>query len=80
MFCDEPLNDKEIEYRSKIIQKENEKEKRKKWKNNTISLVSNKESRRSIGSKNDNRYNNGNYIYRNISISKQKEPGLNPGF
>lgn len=36
MFCDEPLSDKEIEYRSKIIQKENEKEKRRKRKNNTI--------------------------------------------
>ena len=36
MFCDEPLSDKEIEYRSKIIKKENEKEKRKKRKNNTI--------------------------------------------
>lgn len=35
MFCDEPLSDAEIEYRSKIIQKENEKERRNR-KNNTI--------------------------------------------
>ena len=29
MFCDEPLSDEEIEYRSKIIQKEMKKEQKK---------------------------------------------------